>query len=96
MCVSRSESLYLATEDVRIVPLEEFLQWLMWCSRRHVEPDPVERVVASPVVVLIAQASADLQAEFRCDRDVAGVEQTVKIRPQQEAISHIVRPVVRV
>ena len=56
----------------------------------------MEGVIAPPIVVLIAQAGAHFQAEFRCDRDVAGVEQAVKIRPQQQPISHIVRPAVRV
>lgn len=56
----------------------------------------MEWVVAPSVVVFIAQARTNLQTKIRGHGDVAGVEQSMEIGPEQEPVSNFMRPIVSV
>jgi hypothetical protein len=56
----------------------------------------MEWVVAPSVVVFIAQAGTNVQTEIRGHSDVAGVEQSMEIGPEQEPVSNFMRPIVSV
>jgi len=53
-------------------------------------------VIATAVVVLVSQSAAYLKSPIGRDGDVAGIEQAVKICPQQQAISYLMWPVLSI
>jgi hypothetical protein len=54
--------------------------------RRWPDVSSVERVVLTPVVELVANSRADLKVKFRGYRDIAPVEEGVKVASQQETV----------
>jgi len=56
----------------------------------------MKRVVAAPVAIVITQPSSHLQSQLWCHRDVAGIEQPVEVRSQQQSITNLVWAFMRI
>jgi hypothetical protein len=83
-------------EDMLVVPLEKLPVRSMRGGSRTFYAASVKRIVAPPVPVIVTQASAHFQSKIRRYGNVAGIEQTMKVCPEQQPISNLVGPVLRI
>ena len=65
--------------DIGVVPLEEFGGWLVVGVGGEADGAAMVAVVVATVVELFFDAAADLDMHRRGDRDIAFVEQGVKV-----------------
>ena len=78
------------------MPFDKFGRRTLTVRTGQVELRPVQRIVCATVAIIGAKTWADLEPEVRCDRHVSFVEQAVQVGTQKDAISDIVRAVLRV
>ena len=68
----------------------------MQTETRDVQVRPVKWIVAPTVVVVGSQPRAHLQPKIRRYGDVTGIEETVQVSAQQEAVPHLMGAVLNV
>ena len=75
------ETFTSSSEADLVMPLHELLsRFVLKVMRQDNERFAVDRIVVPAVAEILLQAPAHLNSIIRRDRDVAGIEQSVKIR----------------
>jgi hypothetical protein len=62
----------------------------------HLQFGSVKRIVASPILVVLAQARAHFEPELRRHCHVPGIKQAVEVCPEQQPVSNVVGTVLGV
>jgi hypothetical protein len=56
----------------------------------------VKRVVAPTIPVVLTETSTYHQPQLRCNSDVASIEETMEVSPEQKSVANLMRPIVGV
>ncbi len=81
--------LYLSPEDLLVVPTKKTLGRIFrGVCGKTTQSVSVKWIVCPPVLEIVFESAAYFDPIFRCDGDVAAVEEAMEIASEQEAVIH--------
>ena len=78
------------TQSALHVPRKFVPAWKMRRVSGKLDGPPGERIVRAAVLEILAQLLADDKSVIGVDADIAAIEQSMDIAPQQESVGHVV------